>query len=90
MPTGVAATALLPIAERFGVVFLPGPVCAPSLPAEGFEQYIRLCFAYESAEAIAEGVARLKAAIGEVRRQHGEPPRPPASDEPALARQRVR
>ena len=61
---------MLPVAERHGVVFLPGAVCAPMLPAATFERCIRLCFAYEDRDAIVEGVARLKAAVDEVQQQH--------------------
>ena len=70
LPQGITGAALLPVAERHGVVFLPGAVCAPMLPAATFERCIRLCFAYEDRDAIVEGVARLKAAVDEVQQQH--------------------
>ena len=67
LPEGISAQALLPVAEKHGVVFLPGPVCAPHAPPEACERHIRLCFAYEEADAIAEGVERLAAAVAEMR-----------------------
>ncbi|CAE8601644.1 unnamed protein product [Polarella glacialis] len=65
LPEGVTTTGLLPIAERHGVVFLPGPMSAPGAPKERFESHLRLCFAYEEADAICEGVERLAAAVAE-------------------------
>ena len=72
LPDGLTAQALLPVAERHGVVFLPGDVCAPNDPAAA-AHYIRLCFAYEEAEMIEEGVRRLAAAVEELRGRSGVP-----------------
>lgn len=66
LPEGVSATALLPVCERHGVAFLPGPRCAPGAEGE-FEQYARLCFALHEPPELAEGVRRLAAAVAEVR-----------------------
>ena len=71
LPEGITAESLLPIAERHGVVFLPGTMCAPSSPAECFARCLRLCFAYEEADACEEGVRRLSAAIDEALRGPG-------------------
>lgn len=67
LPEGMSADALLPIAERHGVVFLPGRACAPSCPPEAFERHARLCFAMEEPAEIKEGVLRLAAAVREAR-----------------------
>jgi DNA-binding transcriptional MocR family regulator len=67
LPAGVSADALLPIAERHGVLFLPGRACAPSCPPEAFDRYARLCFAMEEPAEIEEGVRRLAAAVKEAR-----------------------
>ncbi|CAE8600782.1 unnamed protein product [Polarella glacialis] len=69
LPEGVTTTGLLPIAERHGVVFLPGPMSAPGAPKERFESHLRLCFAYEEADAICEGVERLAAAVAEAHQE---------------------
>jgi len=67
LPVGVSADALLPIAERHGVVFLPGRACAPCCPQE-FDRHVRLCFAMEEPSEIEEGVRRLACAVSEVQR----------------------
>jgi 2-aminoadipate transaminase len=67
LPENVSATALLPVAERHGVVFLPGRACAPSCPPEAFDRHARLCFAMEEPAQIEEGVRRLAAAVMEAR-----------------------
>ena len=73
LPEGIGAQQLLPYAQRrHGVVFLPGEVCAPCDP-RSCASYVRLCFAYESAEDVAEGVRRLAAAVDDLCRR---PPLP--------------
>ena len=72
LPADLTAAQLLPIAERHGVVFLPGHVCAPHDPASAIcARYVRLCFAYEEAGRIEEGVGRLAAAVAELQRRGG-------------------
>ena len=67
---GVSSTALAPIAERHGVRYLPGPVCAPTEDSRhAFDGYARLCFAYEGAARVELGVHRLAAAVAEARSQ---------------------
>jgi DNA-binding transcriptional MocR family regulator len=66
LPEGIRATELLPVAERHGVVFLPGPVCAPACPAETWQSHVRLCFAWEDVAEIEEGVHRLELAVNEM------------------------
>ncbi|EOD42132.1 putative aminotransferase [Emiliania huxleyi CCMP1516] len=68
LPEGVDATELLPVAERHGVLFLPGARCAPGA-AEPFRHHVRLCFAFETEAAMGEGVRRLAAAVREVQRR---------------------
>jgi len=65
LPQGLSADRLLPIAERYGVVFLPGRACAPSCPPGTFDRYVRLCFALEEASEIEEGIKRLATAVRE-------------------------
>ncbi|MGK5685172.1 PLP-dependent aminotransferase family protein [Actinoplanes sp. URMC 104] len=60
LPAGVGATRLLPIAERHGTSFLPGPVFHVD---GGGEQHVRLSFSHLSAAGLAEAGARLRAAI---------------------------
>jgi DNA-binding transcriptional MocR family regulator len=63
LPDGVLASALVPVALRHGVEFLPGPRCF----ADGSgDEYIRLAFSEEPAERIEEAMRRLGAAIREV------------------------
>ena len=66
LPEGVGAAALLPVAERHGVTFLPGATCAPTAPADACDRYIRLCFAWCAMPDLVEGVRRLKAAVKEM------------------------
>ena len=66
LPDGVRAAELLPVAQRLGVVFLPGPVCAPTAPTAAYEGYARLCFALLEPPLLVEGVRRLAAAVAEV------------------------
>jgi len=70
LPEGVDATELLPVAERHGVLFLPGARCAPGA-AEPFRQHVRLCFAFETEAAMGEGVRRLTAAVREMQQRAG-------------------
>lgn len=65
LPDGLTAQAVLPLAEKHGVVFLPGPVCAPHGPPDACARHMRLCFACESVELFDEGVRRLAAAVAE-------------------------
>ena len=68
LPVGVRTAALMPVAERLGVVVLPGQVCAPTSAesAAAYEGYVRLCFANVEVPEIKEGVRRLAAAVCEV------------------------
>ena len=94
LPPGVTAQDLLGVAEtRHGVVFLPGEMCAPTSP-DTCSRYARLCFAYESADNIAEGVRRLAAAVEDMRTmprpsvpaaETAEPPGAAARTAPAAA-----
>ena len=64
VPPAVEAAALAPPAlAQFGVVYLPGDRCDPDRRGR-FRRCVRLCFAcVEREEALAEGVARLAAAV---------------------------
>lgn len=65
LPERVTASALLPVAERNGVIFLPGAVCAPTAPSGEFDGFVRICFAYNGVEDICEGVRRLAVSVRE-------------------------
>jgi 2-aminoadipate transaminase len=66
LPDGVRASALAPVALRHGVEFLAGPRCFAD--GSGDDQ-IRLAFSWEPAARIEAAVARLGAAVDELR-QH--------------------
>jgi DNA-binding transcriptional MocR family regulator len=70
LPSGLTATALLPVAIERGVAFTPGP--AFFLDGGG-ERTLRLAFSSVAAPRIDEGVRRLAEAIKTTRRQ--PPPR---------------
>jgi DNA-binding transcriptional MocR family regulator len=60
LPAGVSATALAAAALAEGVEVLPGPRCY----ADGSgDDHIRLAFSYAPADQIADGIARLGAAV---------------------------
>jgi DNA-binding transcriptional MocR family regulator len=64
LPEGVTASALGPVAHRHGVEFLAGPRCF----ADGSgDDHIRLAFSEEPPERIEQAVARLGAAVRELR-----------------------
>ncbi len=63
LPAGLTASALLPIAARHGVGFLPGRFFYPA--ADGEDTSLRLSFSVLSNERIREGIKRLGAAIAE-------------------------
>ena len=66
LPDNVTASSLLPVAERRGVTFLPGSICAPTASPTEYARSVRLCFAYNTAEHLVMGVKRLTAAVAEV------------------------
>ena len=61
LPDGVGAAALLTVAERHGVSFVPGTEFYLD-GAEG-DRYIRLCFSFLAPRELAEAAARLTAAV---------------------------
>jgi 2-aminoadipate transaminase len=63
LPEGMTATALAPLAQRHGVEYLPGTQCFAN--GQG-DDAIRLAFSYQPAERLAEGIARLGAAMAEM------------------------
>ena len=67
LPAGLLATALLPHAERRGVSFLAGG----RFSTDGEDDHVRLAFSLYDEAALAEGAARLAAAIGD---SPGHPP----------------
>ena len=62
LPAGWDTTALLPTALAHDVAFVPG---APFHPGDSQPQTMRLSFATYEPDAIAEGLRRLGAAVGE-------------------------
>ncbi len=65
LPGGISARALLPVAERRGVSFVPGTefcLCG----SEG-ARFIRLCFSFLAPPELAEAAARLTAAMKAIR-----------------------
>ena len=64
LPADLRATALLPLAEERGVAFLPGVRCYAD--GQG-DDALRLAFSYQSAERLAEGIARLGEAMWALR-----------------------
>eukprot|EP00927_Polykrikos_kofoidii_P017045 TRINITY_DN1773_c0_g1_i3.p1 TRINITY_DN1773_c0_g1~~TRINITY_DN1773_c0_g1_i3.p1 ORF type:complete len:382 (-),score=65.09 TRINITY_DN1773_c0_g1_i3:74-1219(-) len=65
LPEGVDAEELLPLAEKNGVIFLPGSRCVCD-SVEPYRRYVRLCFALEEPQALREGVVRLAKAVREL------------------------
>jgi len=63
LPPGMSAKALLPLAEARGAVFLPGTRCFAD--GQG-DDAIRLAFSFQPADRIAEGIARIGAAMREI------------------------
>lgn len=61
LPEGLAATRLLPHAERHKVSFVPGA----SFSTDGEDACVRLAFSLYAEDALAEGAGRLAAAIGD-------------------------
>ena len=66
LPAGLTSTALLPHAERHGVSFLPGG----RFSTDGEDDHVRLAFSLYDEAALAEGAARLAAAIGDALGHH--------------------
>jgi 2-aminoadipate transaminase len=64
LPEGMSATALLPLAEARGATFLPGTRCFAN--GQG-DDAIRLAFSFLPAEQIETGIARIGAAMHELR-----------------------
>lgn len=65
LPDGMTASALLPVAERHGVSFVPGAAFYPG--GEGGERYIRLSFSFLAPAELAEAAGRLTAAMKTIR-----------------------
>ncbi len=66
LPTGSTASALLPVAERHGVSFVPGTEFYPD-GGDG-DRYIRLCFSFLAPPELAEAAGRLTAAMRTIAR----------------------
>jgi 2-aminoadipate transaminase len=64
LPADLRASTLLPRATERGVAFLPGTRCYTG--GHG-DDAIRLAFSYHDPETIADGVARIGAAMREAR-----------------------
>ncbi|MBC7223269.1 MAG: PLP-dependent aminotransferase family protein [Anaerolineae bacterium] len=78
LPKGVAASRLLDLSGKEGVIFLPGQVL---YPAQGPRNVCRLGYTDLSEEEIARGVAILGRALRKLLRSEREPsPRGPAVD----------
>jgi DNA-binding transcriptional MocR family regulator len=60
LPPGLSGAALLPVAERHGVSFLPAAACRP----HGDEPALRLAFSLYPTDVLAEGARRLGRAVG--------------------------
>ncbi len=76
LPAPVTTAQLLPEAGKHGVAIRPGPQFTPK--GDG-EDHIRLCFAALPPRTIAEGAARLGAALADAARSaHAAPARPAA------------
>lgn len=60
LPQGIRAEALLQLAERNGALFVPGTRCFANGTGD---DAIRLAFSFQPAERIAEGIARIGAAM---------------------------
>ena len=67
LPAPLTTGELLPIAGEHGVTVRPGPQFSPG---GGGQDHVRLCFAALGPRAIAEGAARLGAALDEAWRRH--------------------
>ncbi|MBO0867877.1 MAG: PLP-dependent aminotransferase family protein [Micromonosporaceae bacterium] len=63
--SGVDTGALLPVAERHGVGYLPGARCFLPGAAGPAQEYLRLSFSMVAPELFAEGIRRLAAAVVE-------------------------
>ncbi|MCU0494984.1 MAG: PLP-dependent aminotransferase family protein [Chloroflexaceae bacterium] len=63
LPEGMSASALLPVAERHGVAFLPGTRCFANGSGD---DALRLAFSYQPADKISAGIRRLGAAMREL------------------------
>jgi 2-aminoadipate transaminase len=64
LPAGVSATRLLPVAERHGVSFVPGPLFYAGGP--GGDDRLRLSFSRLPAQDLAAAAGRLAAALESV------------------------
>jgi 2-aminoadipate transaminase len=62
LPDGVSANALLPVAERHGVSFVPGSQFYPA-PCPDGERYIRLAYSFLDLPELAEAADRLSRAV---------------------------
>ena len=63
LPEAIDTRALLPVAQRHGVTFLPSGVFYAST---GPSNYLRLAYSYASAEQITSGMGRLAAAVADL------------------------
>lgn len=63
LPNEVSATALAARARQHGALFVPGPRCFPD--GQGDDAF-RLAFSYQPMPQIAEGIARIGAALREL------------------------
>jgi 2-aminoadipate transaminase len=61
LPGGVTASKLLPVAERHGVSFVPGPSFYPD--GTSGDEYVRLAFSFLPGPDLTEAAGRLVAAI---------------------------
>ena len=77
LPPGVDAAALLPVAQKHGVIYVTGD--AFFVDGEGAD-FLRLAFSAPSHDRIREGVKRLAAAVSEVESASGR------AQTPTLAR----
>ncbi|MBA3946873.1 MAG: PLP-dependent aminotransferase family protein [Herpetosiphonaceae bacterium] len=64
LPADLSANALVPLAAKRGVAFLPGTRCYTN--GQG-DDAIRLAFSYQNAENIVEGITRIGDAMRELR-----------------------
>jgi 2-aminoadipate transaminase len=64
LPPGMNARAFLPVAERHGVSFVPGPTFYPD--GESGAGYIRLAFSFLELAQLTDAADRLAAAWAEI------------------------